>query len=52
MALDPITHRIYLGAARFEPLPETAPGTARPRPKILSGSFRILVYGPAETPHP
>jgi len=45
MALDPATHRIYLGSARFEPTPEQAPGAPRQRPKIVSGSFKILVYG-------
>ena len=43
MALDPKTHRIYLASARFEPQPESAAGT--PRPKIISGSMKILVYG-------
>ena len=40
MALDPKTHRIYLATAKFEPPP--APGQ---RPKIVPGSFKILVYG-------
>jgi DNA-binding beta-propeller fold protein YncE len=41
MALDPKTHRIYLASAKFEPLPEGAP---RQRPKMIAGSFKILVY--------
>ncbi len=40
MALDPKTHRIYLGAAKYE---ETSdPG--QKRPKTVPGSFKILVY--------
>ena len=42
MALDPRTHRIYLATARFEALPKPAPGR---RPKMIPGSFKILVYG-------
>ena len=45
MTLDPQTHRIYLPSARFEPQPEPAPGAPRTRPKIIPGSFKILVYG-------
>src|SRR3989449_11173858 len=45
MALDPKTHRIYLAAARFEAQPEQTPGTPRQRPKMVPGSFKILVYG-------
>jgi hypothetical protein len=43
MALDPSTHRIYLAAASYEPLPPDAPANARPR--ALPDSFRVLVYG-------
>ena len=42
MALDPTTHRIYLASAKFEPAP------AGQRPKIVVGSFKILVYGIAK----
>ena len=45
MALDPRTHKIYLASARFEPAPEPAPGERRQRPKMVPGSFKILVYG-------
>ncbi len=45
MALDPRTHKIYLASARFEPSPEPAPGERRPRPTMVPGSFKILVYG-------
>jgi DNA-binding beta-propeller fold protein YncE len=45
MTLDPTTHRIYLATAQFEPAPEPAPGQRRQRPKIVPGTFKILVYG-------
>jgi DNA-binding beta-propeller fold protein YncE len=45
MTLDPRTHKIYLASARFEPSPEPAPGERRERPKMVPGSFKILVYG-------
>jgi len=46
MTLDPKTHRIYLAAAKFEASPEPTPGAPRQRPKMISGSFKVLVYGP------
>lgn len=47
MALDPRTHRIYVASARFEPVPEpaAAPGASRERPRMIPGSFKLLVYG-------
>ena len=42
MALDPTTHKIYLTSTKFEPAP------AGQRPKIVAGSFKILVYGLAK----
>jgi YVTN family beta-propeller protein len=42
MILDPVTHRIYLGAAKYEP---AKPGATQKRPAIAPGSFKILVYG-------
>ena len=45
MTLDPRTHKIYLASARFEPSPEPAPGERRQRPKVVPGSFKVLVYG-------
>jgi YVTN family beta-propeller protein len=41
MAIDLKTHRIFLAAAKFEPQPEGA----RQRPKMIAGSFKIMVYG-------
>jgi YVTN family beta-propeller protein len=45
MALDPKTHKIYLPSAQFEPQPEPAAGERRQRPKMVPGTFKILVYG-------
>jgi YVTN family beta-propeller protein len=48
MTLDSKTHKIYLAAAKFEapaaPAEGTPPG-GRARPKMIPGSFKILVYG-------
>ena len=40
MALDPITHTIYLAATDYEP---QAPGS-KDRPKAVAGTFRVLTY--------
>jgi len=45
MALDPKTHKIYLASAKYEPMPEQPAGGGRQRPKMIAGSFKILVYG-------
>jgi DNA-binding beta-propeller fold protein YncE len=48
MALDPQTHKIYLAAAEYEApaaQAQPAPGQRPPRPKMVPGSFKILVYG-------
>jgi len=46
MALDPATHKIYLAAAQYEAAaPAPAGGDRPPRPKMIAGSFKILVYG-------
>jgi len=45
MALDPKTHDVYVATAQFEPAPEPAPGAAPQRPKVIDGTFKILVYG-------
>lgn len=46
MTLDPQTHKIYLASAHYE-APAAAPpaGGGRPRPKMIPGSFKVLVYG-------
>ncbi len=43
MAIDPATHRIYLAAAKYEPVPSDAPPNTRP--KMIPGSMHLLVYG-------
>jgi hypothetical protein len=43
MTLDPKTHRIYLASAKFEAA--GAEGGQRQRPRMVPGSFKILVYG-------
>ena len=50
IALDPVTHRIYLPSAQFKPAPPTAPGTTPARPTVIPGTLKLLVYGPAESP--
>jgi YVTN family beta-propeller protein len=43
MAVDPKTHRIYLSSAKFEA--QNGDATPRQRPRMVPGSFKILVYG-------
>ena len=46
MTLDPLTHKIYLASAQFEaPASPPPAGGARQRPKMLPGSFKVLIYG-------
>jgi DNA-binding beta-propeller fold protein YncE len=45
MALDPRTHVIYVPAAGFEPAPPPTTEHPRPRPQVIPGSMRVLVYG-------
>ena len=49
MALDPRTHKIYLASAKFEAQPEQTPGAPRQRPRVVPGSFKILIYGMEKT---
>jgi YVTN family beta-propeller protein len=49
IALDPLTHRIYLPSAKFEPLPAASAGATPQRPKIVPGSLKLLVYGQEES---
>ena len=44
MALDPRTHHIYLSTARFEPASASSEA-GRQRPKMIPGTFKVLVYG-------
>ncbi len=43
MTLDSQTHKIYLSAASFE---APTPGATGQRPRMVPGSFKVLVYGP------
>lgn len=48
MALDEATHKIYLATAQFEkPSADEQPsnGERRRRPRMVPGTFKILVYG-------
>jgi DNA-binding beta-propeller fold protein YncE len=45
MALDPQTHKIYLASGKFEPAPQPVAGAPRRWPKMVPGSFKVLVYG-------
>jgi DNA-binding beta-propeller fold protein YncE len=43
MALDPVTHAVYLAGATFEPPPAGTTPSPRQRPKMVPGSFVVLV---------
>jgi DNA-binding beta-propeller fold protein YncE len=45
MAADPRTHRLYLASAKFEAASEQPSTGKRQRPKVIPGSFKVLVYG-------
>jgi YVTN family beta-propeller protein len=45
MALDEKTHRIFLVAAEFEPAPAPNAVEAHPRPRVIDGTFKVLVVG-------
>jgi YVTN family beta-propeller protein len=46
MTIDPQTHRVYLPAASFGPVPPATADTSRPRPPVIAGSFNIIVMAP------
>ena len=46
MALDTKTHTIYLSAAQFGAAPEATADNPHPRPKVVPGSFHVLVVSP------
>jgi DNA-binding beta-propeller fold protein YncE len=47
MALDPLTHKIYLATTDYEAQLDPDPGVPAPRPRTLPDSFKLLVYGAA-----
>ncbi len=46
MALDPITHKVYLVTAQFGPPPSATADNPHPRPSIVPGTFELIVVGP------
>jgi YVTN family beta-propeller protein len=46
VAIDTEAHRIYLPTARYEAVAEAAAGAKQPRPKMVEGTFKILVVEP------
>lgn len=50
IALDSVRHRLYLPTAEFEPAPPPTKEGERPRPKMVAGSFQLLVVGPTTAP--
>ena len=45
MAIDPISHNIYLPAAKFNPPAAPTPDNPKPRPEMVKDSFEVLVVG-------
>ena len=45
IALDAVTHRLYLPTAQLGPMPAATAETPRPRAPILPGTFEVLVVG-------
>lgn len=45
MAVDPVTHLVYLPTAAFGPPPAPSKENPRPRPSLLPDSFQVLVMG-------
>jgi hypothetical protein len=43
MALDLLSHRVFLSTAQFGPPPAPTPERPRPRPSVVPGSFAVLV---------
>jgi YVTN family beta-propeller protein len=43
MTLDPKTHKLYVAAAEFGPVPAAADGRPQ-RPPVVAGSFKVVVY--------
>jgi YVTN family beta-propeller protein len=45
MALDSVSHRLYLVAAQFGATPAPTADLPHPRPSVVDGSFKVLVIG-------
>jgi DNA-binding beta-propeller fold protein YncE len=48
MALDTKTHNLFFSAAQFGSAPAPSVDNPRPRPKIVPGSFHVLVVSPKQ----
>ena len=48
MALDPMTHKIYLANAKFGGATDQPSGGKKGRPSAVPGTFKVLVYGMGE----
>jgi len=46
MALDPITHTVYLVTAQFGPPPAASADNPHPRPSVVAGTFELITVGP------
>jgi YVTN family beta-propeller protein len=46
LALDTKTHVLYLSAAQFGAAPAATADNPRPRPKVVGGSFHVLIVSP------
>ena len=45
MALDEKTHKVYLATSEMSPAPAATAEAPHPRPKMVPGSFKLLVMG-------
>jgi YVTN family beta-propeller protein len=45
LALDSKTHRVYLVAAQFGAPPQPTADQPHPRPAVVDGSFKVMVFG-------
>ncbi len=45
MAVDPVSHNVYLPAAQFSPPKAPTQAVPKPRPDMIKGSFEVLVVG-------
>jgi DNA-binding beta-propeller fold protein YncE len=43
MGLDPITHRVFVVSAKFDPAVRPSAANPRPRPTVVPGSFTMMV---------